>query len=149
MDSHQIFFRMLNPLTRLVLKSPLHRLISSKILVLIFPGRVSGKIYSIPLSYLKSNDKELFCITDKEYMWWKNLKSCNSIQVLFEGKMHNANITVESENINLIGDRLKAMCLHDKAHAYFAEVGFKDKMPIEEDIVASASRSVLLQLSIA
>ena len=111
MNGTQILFRLLNPLTKIVLKSRLHRIMSSKFIVLIFRGRTSRKEYSLPLSYLEGNDKKLFCITDKEYIWWRNLTDGNTIQILLKGKLHNANIRVESENTILIGEKLKAMCL--------------------------------------
>ena len=53
MDGNQIFFRLVNPLTRAIARSPLHPLISDNIVVLIFPGIKSGRIYSIPVSYLE------------------------------------------------------------------------------------------------
>ena len=62
----------------------------------------------------KSTDKELFCLTEKEYIWWRNLIDYNTIQILLEGKLLNANIGVESENSNLIAEKIKAMCIHSR-----------------------------------
>jgi hypothetical protein len=148
MDGSQIFFRLLNPFTRAIAKSPLHTIISRNIIVLIFPGKISGKTYSIPVSYLKSTDKELFCLTEKEYIWWRNLIDYNTIQILLEGKLLNAEVEVEFENDDLIAEKLTAMCLHSKIDAYFANVGFKNNIPVEEDIIAAASNMTLIKLSI-
>jgi hypothetical protein len=148
MDGSQIFFRLLNPFTRAIAKSPLHTIISRNIIVLIFPGKISGKIYSIPVSYLKSTNKELFCLTEKEYIWWRNLIDYNTIQILLEGKLLNAEVEVEFENDDLIAEKLTAMCLHSKIDAYFANVGFKNNIPVEEDIIAAASNMILIKLSI-
>ena len=148
MDGSQIFFRLLNPFTRAIAKSPLHTIISRNIIVLIFPGKISGKTYSIPVSYLKSTNKELFCLTEKEYIWWRNLIDYNTIQILLEGKLLNAEVEVEFENDDLIAEKLTAMCLHSKIDAYFANVGFKNNIPVEEDIIAAASNMTLIQLSI-
>jgi len=148
MDGSQIFFRLLNPFTRAIAKSPLHTIISRNIIVLIFPGKISGKTYSIPVSYLKSTNKELFCLTEKEYIWWRNLIDYNTIQILLEGKLLNAEVEVEFENDDLIAEKLTAMCLHSKIDAYFANVGFKNNIPIEEDIIAAASNMTLIKLSI-
>jgi|AP99_3_1055487.scaffolds.fasta_scaffold39848_2 hypothetical protein len=148
MDGSQIFFRLLNPFTRAIAKSPLHTIISRNIIVLIFPGKISGKTYSIPVSYLKSTNKELFCLTEKEYIWWRNLIDYNTIQILLEGKLLNAEVEVEFENDDLIAEKLTAMCLHSKIDAYFANVGFKNNIPVEEDIIAAASNMTLIKLSI-
>ena len=148
MDGNQIFFRLLNPITRAISRSPLHPLISDNIVVLIFPGIKSGRIYSIPVSYLETSDKEMVCLTDRPYIWWRNLINKENIQILLKGKLLNAEVEVEFENDDLIVEHLTAMCLHSKIDAYFANVGFKNNIPIEEDIIAAASNMTLIKLSI-
>ena len=148
MDGNQIFFRLVNPLTRAIARSPLHPLISDNIVVLIFPGKKSGRIYSIPVSYLETSDKEMVCLTDRPYIWWRNLINNKNIQILLKGKLLNANVEVEFENDNLIAEKLTAMCLHSKIDAYFANVGFKNNIPIEGDIIAASSKMTLIKLSI-
>ena len=148
MDGSQIFFRLLNPFTRAIAKSPLHTIISRNIIVLTFPGIKSGRIYSIPVSYLETSDKEMICLTDRPYIWWRNLINNKNIQILLKGKLLNANVEIEFENDNLIAEKLKAMCLHSKVDAYFADVGFKNNVPIEEDIIAASSKMTLIKLSI-
>ena len=148
MDGNQIFFRLVNPLTRAIARSPLHPLISDNIVVLIFPGMKSGRIYSIPVSYLEISGKEMVCLTDRPYIWWRNLINNKNIQILLRGKLLNANVEVEFENDNLIAEKLKEMCLHSKVDAYFANVKFKNNVPIEEDIIAASSKMTLIKLSI-
>ena len=148
MDGYQIFFRLVNPFTRAISRSPLHPLISDNIVVLIFPGIKSGRIYSIPVSYLETSDKEIICVTDRPYIWWRNLINNNNIQILLRGKLLNTEADVEFENDDLIAENLTAMCLHSKIDAYFANVGFKNDIPIETDIIAAASKMTLIKLSI-
>ena len=148
MDGYQIFFRLLNPITRVIARSPLHGLVSDNVVVLIFPGIKSGRIYSIPGSYLETSGKEIICVTDRPYIWWRNLINNNNIQILLRGELLNAEVEVESENDDLIAEKLTAMCIHSKIDAYFANVGFKNNIPIEEDIIAAASNMVLIKLSI-
>ena len=148
MDGNQIFFRLMNPITRAIARSPLHPLISDNIVVLIFPGMKSGRIYSIPVSYLEISGKEMVCLTDRPYIWWRNLINNKNIQILLRGKLLNANVEVEFENDNLIAEKLKEMCLHSKVDAYFANVKFKNNVPIEEDIIAASSKMTLIKLSI-
>ena len=148
MDGNQIFFRLVNPFTRAISRSPLHPLISDNIVVLIFPGIKSGRIYSIPVSYLETSDKEMVCVTDRPYIWWRNLINNKNIQILLRGKLLNAEADVEFENDDLIAEKLRAMCTHSKIDAYFANVGFKNNIPIEEDIIAAAANLVLIKLSI-
>ena len=148
MDGNQIFFRLMNPLTRAIARSPLHPLISDNVVVLIFPGIKSGRIYSIPVSYLENSGKEMFCLTDRPYIWWRNLINNKNIQILLRGTLLNAEVEVEFENNDLIAEKLRAMCIHSKIDAYFANVGFKNDIPIETDIIAAASKMTLIKLSI-
>ena len=148
MDGNQIFFRLMNPLTRAIARSPLHPLISDNVVVLIFPGIKSGRIYSIPVSYLETSEKEMVCLTDRPYIWWRNLINNKNIQILLRGKLLNAEVDVEFENDNLIAEKLTAMCLHSKIDAFFADVGFRNNIPVKGDIIAASSKMILIKLSI-
>ena len=105
-------------------------------------------MYSIPVSYLETSDKEMVCLTDRPYIWWRNLINNKNIQILLRGKLLNAEVDVEFENDNLIAEKLRAMCIHSKIDAYFANVGFTNNIPIEWDIIAASSKMTLIKLSI-
>ncbi len=63
-------FRVLNPALRVVLRSPLHRLISHHLLLLSFSGRTSGRPYVVPVAYLQQDRRLYFtCLAG----WWQNL----------------------------------------------------------------------------
>ena len=90
----------------------------------------------------------MVCVTDRPYIWWRNLINNKNIRILLRGKLLNAEVEVESKNDALIAENLTAMCLHSKIDAYFANVGFKNGIPIETDIIAAASKMTLIKLSI-
>ncbi len=63
-------FRVLNPVVKALLRSPLHRLISHELMVLSFTGRTSGKPYAVPVGYLQHDNRLYFsCLAG----WWQNL----------------------------------------------------------------------------
>ncbi len=63
-------FRVLNPVIKALLRSPLHGLISQDFMVLNFTGRTSGKPYAIPVGYLQHDNRLYFsCLAG----WWQNL----------------------------------------------------------------------------
>lgn len=62
-----------NKIATIVLRSPLHGLLSHNTLLLSFQGRRSGKTYTIPLSYTQKGDVVL-CFTRRGNNWWKNLR---------------------------------------------------------------------------
>lgn len=59
---------------KVLLRSPLHGLMSHNTLLLSFKGRKSGKNYLIPMSYIREGTI-VTCFTDTRTGWWKNLQS--------------------------------------------------------------------------
>ena len=63
-------FRVLNPVMKALLGSPLHSLISHELMVLSFTGRKSGKQYAVAVGYLQKDTRLYFsCLAG----WWQNL----------------------------------------------------------------------------
>ncbi len=63
-------FRVLNPVIKALLGSPLHGLISHELMVLSFTGRTSGKQYAVRVGYLQKDNRLYFsCLAG----WWQNL----------------------------------------------------------------------------
>jgi hypothetical protein len=48
--------RMINPFVSVILRSPLHRLLSGQVLLLSFTGRKTWKRYTIPVGYTREGD---------------------------------------------------------------------------------------------
>lgn len=60
-----------NVVVRLILRSPLHTLLSGNVMLLTYTGRKTGKRYTYPVSYLRDGD----VVTVFTYhSWWKNLR---------------------------------------------------------------------------
>jgi deazaflavin-dependent oxidoreductase (nitroreductase family) len=53
------------------LRSPLHRLLSGRLALLTFYGRKSGRRYTTPVGYGRTDDALL---VDTESPWWRNLR---------------------------------------------------------------------------
>jgi F420H(2)-dependent quinone reductase len=64
------FAKIMNKVPAAVLRSPLHRAMSDKYLLLSFTGRKSGKRHTTPVAYLEEGEA-LLMTTDSP--WWKNL----------------------------------------------------------------------------
>ena len=57
-------YPLINALIKAVLRSPLHPLFSEKVLLLTFAGMRSGRLYTVPLSYIEDGSS-LVCFTCK------------------------------------------------------------------------------------
>jgi hypothetical protein len=68
------YFRVLNAVMRIVLRSPLHSLRSRRVVLLGFRGRRSGRRYRMPVSYWEPTPSELVCLTSATWSrWWHSL----------------------------------------------------------------------------
>ena len=65
------FAKIMNKVPAAVLRSPLHRAMSDKYLLLTFTGRKSGRRHTTPVAYLEEGEA-LLMTTDSP--WWKNLR---------------------------------------------------------------------------
>ncbi|SVE54758.1 uncharacterized protein METZ01_LOCUS507612, partial [marine metagenome] len=87
-----MFWKLINPITIAIAKSFLHGLISDNIVVLYFKGVKTRKDYAIPVSYLENPEGGLSCVTDRPFIWWRNLINNKNIQILLKGKLLNAEV---------------------------------------------------------
>lgn len=55
----RLMFKLVNPLMKLALRSPLHARMSGRLMVLSFTGRKSGKRVSTPVGYVRDGEKIL------------------------------------------------------------------------------------------
>ena len=85
-------FPRVNPLARALLRSPLHRLMSGRVLVLRFRGRRSGARYDVPVVYSRAEDGALEAATSVYGRWWRNLESGAPVSVLFRGRTAPARV---------------------------------------------------------
>jgi deazaflavin-dependent oxidoreductase (nitroreductase family) len=74
--------RYFNPVTRLVLATPLHVVMSSRLLLLSFTGRKTGRSYTTPVSYVLEGSSLL---VPGGGAWWKNLGSGRPTRVRLRG----------------------------------------------------------------
>jgi hypothetical protein len=143
-----MFWKIINPFTIAIANSSFHSLMSQNIVVLYFKGVKTGKDYAIPVSYLEDPEGSLSCVTDRPFIWWKNLVNLEKLNVLYKGNMIEAKINTEYEDNKLIADKLEALCTHSRIDGFFAEVGYKNGKPIRENVDKSAENLVLIQLRI-
>ncbi|MGH3146060.1 MAG: nitroreductase/quinone reductase family protein [Rubrobacter sp.] len=66
----KFLMRVMNVVSRVMLRFPLHHAMSESVLLLTFNGRRSGKSYTTPMSYVREGS-EISMST--EAPWWKNL----------------------------------------------------------------------------
>jgi deazaflavin-dependent oxidoreductase (nitroreductase family) len=75
-------YQIANPILALLLRSPLHGLMSARLMLLSFTGRKSGRRYRIPVGYVQDGTSLL--LTTKAG-WQKNFRSETPVRVRLRG----------------------------------------------------------------
>ncbi|GHO48085.1 nitroreductase/quinone reductase family protein [Ktedonospora formicarum] len=130
--SYRLIQAIFNPIARTVLRSPLHGLLDSQLLVISFTGRKSGKLYNIPIGYARLDADALLIGVGGS--WWKNLRGGAKVKVALKGKVRSGMtevVTGEEEAADLYTHMLaqtptQARFAHIKAEA--------DGRPNREDL---------------
>ncbi len=69
-----MFFAILNPIMRTLLKSRFHKLASKDIAILSYAGRKTGQWYETPLSYVRQG-QNILLLSSHNTKWWRNFTS--------------------------------------------------------------------------
>src|SRR5207302_8638507 len=78
----QRLVRYFNPVTRFLLATRLHSLMSGQLMLLSFTGRKTGRSYTTPVSYVRAGDSLL---VPGGGAWWRNLEGTSQTQVCLRG----------------------------------------------------------------
>ena len=72
-----------------ILRSPMHGILSSGMMLITVTRRKTGKKYTLPVGYFRENGY-LWVLTSRDRTWWKNLNCGAEVMLLFQGKPVNA-----------------------------------------------------------
>jgi deazaflavin-dependent oxidoreductase (nitroreductase family) len=88
--------RVVNRFTRALLRSPVHDLLSSTTALLTYVGRRSGDARTVPVNYLRDDDR-LLVTSLRRRRWWRNFREARPVDVLLAG----VNRTATAELLDL------------------------------------------------
>jgi hypothetical protein len=82
--------RLGNPLVRGILRSRAHALLSSRLVVLEYEGRRSGRTFAIPLRYAETADGRLvtLAVEPARKQWWRSFVEPRGAVVVRHGQRH-------------------------------------------------------------
>jgi len=94
--------RAINPLVSALLRSPAHRLLSGRVLLLTVTGRTSGRAYTFPVGYVREGDT--LTILSGRHAWWKNLRGGAPVAVLLEGRRRTGRAAVLEDRAAVLSE---------------------------------------------
>ena len=137
----RLAYRLINALLKAVLRSSLHPLFSEKVLLLTFAGRRSGRLYTVPLSYI-GNGPSLVCFTCKSWsVWWKNLQGGTPVRIRLRGRELGGRALAITRGETMT-ENLGAFLSRYPATAYRYGVCLDaSNLPDERDVIAAVELS--------
>lgn len=85
MKLQQILNKIANPVMKWLLRSPLHGMMSKRVVLIEFTGRTSGKTYRTPVMYASCDDG-IVVSTSRDYLWWRNLRGGAAVRLWLRGR---------------------------------------------------------------
>ena len=64
-------------------------------------------------------------MTDRPFIWWRNLVNLEKITALYKGNMIEAEINIESKDNQIIADRLESLCSHSRIDGFLLKLVIK------------------------
>jgi hypothetical protein len=138
--------RLLNRVVTALLRSPLHGLISSDIMLITFTGRKSGRSFTTPVTYSQEGEQIVFHSTQG---WWKNLEGGAPVTLRLRGR-DRAGYAVPIRDLPTIVAAIKAF-LERKGlrRAGMIDLALSDprRFPTDAELAAVARQRVLIKVS--
>ena len=75
--------KLVNAFPSIIIRSPLHAIMSSKYAIIEFKGRKSGRLYRTPVAYVRDGDRILMS-TDSP--WYRNVAGGAHVRMLVRGR---------------------------------------------------------------
>lgn len=81
-----VWNRTVNPPLHLLLRSPLHPLVSRRLALITVTGRRSGREYTFPVGYRQDGDRVAIEVGWPERKrWWRNLRGGGTVRLRLRG----------------------------------------------------------------
>ena len=92
----QRLIKLQNPFMHWLLRSPLHRVVSDRYMLLTFTGRKTGHIYTTPVTYKRLDDR-VFVLTSQSHGWWKNMRGGAEVEVFIRHQTYRGLATASRD----------------------------------------------------
>lgn len=138
--------RFMSPVIRFVLVGPLHGLMSRNLLLVSFNGRVSGRVYRTPVSYVRDGDDLLIPGGGK---WWKNL-AAGPVSIRLQGEWRRATAQVISDREVMVESLARMIDLKPVVSLFTGIWRGPDRLPDPDSVDRERKRGfVVVRLHLA
>jgi hypothetical protein len=136
----------LNRTMKLILRSPVHGMVSKAILLITFTGRISGKSYTTPVSYSQNGD-QVTIFTHAN--WWKNLRNGTPVSLRLRGRELQGLAETVAEDKQAVAAGLSAHLRKVPSDARYYGVTFDERNnPNPEEVEQAAQTVVMVRIQL-
>ena len=137
-------FPIVNAIMRTLLRSPLHRVMSSSILVIHYQGRRSGRALATPVRYQRL-DGRLRCTTATHTQWWRNVAENPGVSLLVAGSTGDYQAVIHREDRENIEKMLCQFLAEFPQDAAYQNIRLnKDKSLNEQDLATALQDAIIV-----
>jgi hypothetical protein len=134
-----------NLIIKILLRSPLHFIVSNAVMLLKYQGRKSGRYYTVPVSYSR-DAKDLLVISQRKRSWWRSLVGGAPVEVRLQGHWYDARAEAFTDP-EIVA---KELALYLEKFSYLAkhmdiEMG-EDGKPEPESLLRAAEKRIMVRI---
>jgi hypothetical protein len=145
MDMQNIFMQIGNALTTLLLRSPLHKIMSKSTVLIAITGHKSGHEITLPVNYFQAGDT-LYITSLRGRTWWRNLRGGKPVRVWLGGHLIEGKGTAE-DGYSTVFENLKNFFQNrPDITRYFGVRLETNNKPNTQDIARLAQERVLVKV---
>ncbi len=137
-------FILINPMMRILLRSPLHFVQSKSLMLITFTGKKSGRRFTTPVRYVRVGDT-VRCFTSPENLWWRNLRGGAPVSLRIEGNERPYWATIQSDPGAVRSALTHYLGLFPQDAAYHEIRLNRDKSLVEEDLDRESQHAVVVE----
>lgn len=140
-----IFFSVINPTVKMLLRSPLHGLWSHNLMLITFTGRKSGRTYTTPVRYLETAGR-IHCFTAATNTWWRNLRGGAPVVLRVRGKDAPFHATAFPDDPPVVQPALLDFLSNFPQDAPYYGIRLDaEKKPHPDDLARAARETVMVE----
>lgn len=141
----QAMFKLVNPIVKGVLASPLHGLLDKSLMLITFTGRKSGKSYTIPVGYHPQPDGTLRVFSS--HTWWKNLRGGKPVSLRLRGQKVAAYAEPITDKSVILPEVEAFIAAHGPENGRRIGVHIDKQNPTAAELAEAAKDTVIIQVT--
>ncbi len=136
-------FPLVNMIVRALLRSPLHGLMSSSVMVIHYRGRKSGRALATPVRYLAANGT-IRCTTADYVQWWRNVQAEPGVMLRVAGELVACRGRVLERDPVVLEPLLREFLEVYPQDAVYQDIRLNDDGSLNESDVSAALQKLVI-----